>query len=125
MLNRVKASFPARFGAAYGESQAGNYGAALAFSVFLAMFPLILGILAILGLVVHDPTMLAKVQRLIVDVFPGDAHPQLLKALEGTKQSAGVMGVISIAGLIWTGTGLFAAMEFALTEVFGTNTTAT
>jgi uncharacterized BrkB/YihY/UPF0761 family membrane protein len=72
------------------------------------------------GLVVHDPATLAKIQRLVIDVFPGDAQPQLLKALEGVKRGAGWMGIISVAGLVWTGTGLFASMEFVLTQVFGT-----
>ncbi len=120
VVDRLKSSMPARLGTAYGQSQASNFGAALAFNAFLTMFPMILGILAVVGLVIRDPATLLKVQRLIVDVFPGDAQPQLLKALEGVKRSAGIMGVVSVAGLIWTGTGLFASMEWALTQVFGT-----
>jgi len=40
---------------AYGQSQGGNYAASLSFNAFLAMFPLILGMLAIVGFVVNDP----------------------------------------------------------------------
>src|SRR5919204_258397 len=120
MVERLKSSLPFRIVAAYGQSKASNYAAALAFGAFLTMFPLLLGILAIIGFVLHDPATQSRVQSLIVDVFPSDAHAQLLNALHGVKQRAGLMGIISVGGLIWTGTGLFASMEFALTQVFGT-----
>src|SRR5206468_1908487 len=33
--------------------------------------------------------------------------------------SAGLLGVVSIGGLIWTGSGVFATMEFAFAQIFG------
>ncbi len=119
-LETVKSSLPAKTIKAYGASKAGNFGAGLAFNAFLTMLPLVLGILSIIGLVIHDPGTQEKVQSALVGVFPADAHAELLKALDGVKQHAGLLGIVSVIGLIWSGTGLFASMEFALTQIFGT-----
>lgn len=113
-------SFPGRMGRAYGESKAGNYAAALAFNGFMTMFPLMLGLLSIIGLVIHDPSLQGRVQALIIGVFPAEAHQQLGDALKGVRQHAGLLGLVSLGGLIWGGTSFFAAIEFALTQVFGT-----
>jgi membrane protein len=106
--------------AAYGQSKAGSYAAALAFNAFMTMFPLILGLLAIVGLVIQDPGTQERLQNIITGIFPADAHDQLTQAIKGVKKSAGVLGLISIAGLIWGGTSFFASMEFSLTQIFGT-----
>jgi membrane protein len=119
MLKRLQESLLAKTAKAYGESKAGNFGAGLAFNAFLTMFPLVLGILSIIGLVIHDPSVQQKVQEALLGVFPQDAHKELLKALAGVKQNAGLLGAVSIIGLVWSGTGLFASMEFALTQIFG------
>jgi len=104
---------------AFGASQASNYASALAFNAMLSMFPLILGVLAIVGLAVRDPATEAKMQMLIVQSFPGTAHDELISALKGVKQSAGWFGLVSIAGLLWSASGIFASMEFVFAEIFG------
>jgi membrane protein len=120
MLRRIRSSLPVRVLSAYGSSHAGNYAAALAFAGFLAMFPMMLGALSIVGLLIRDPATEARFQTLILQLFPSTAQPQLLDALRGVKQSAGWIGLVSIGGLIWSASGIFSTMEFALTQIFGT-----
>ena len=120
MLQRLKSSWPGRLATAYGQSKAGNYAAGLAYNAFMTMFPLILGLLSIVWLVVHDPGTEQRLQDLIVGIFPPDAHSQLGEALKGVKRNSGLFGIISIVGLIWGGTSFFTSMEFALTQIFGT-----
>jgi membrane protein len=84
------------------------------------MFPMILGALSIVGLLIRDPATEARFLHLIVQMFPNTAQQQLLDALAGVKQSAGWMGIVSLGGLIWSASGIFSTMEFALTQVFGT-----
>jgi membrane protein len=105
---------------AYGESQAGNYAAALAFAAFLAMFPMMLGALSIIGFAIRDPATEARFQNLILQLFPGNAQPELQSAIHGVRQSAGWFGIVSLVGLVWSASGVFATMEFALTQIFGT-----
>lgn len=120
LLDSVKRTLPVRVITAYGESQASNYAAALAFAAFLAMFPMILGALSIIGLAIRDPATEIRFQNLILQVFPGDAQPELQKAIHGVRQSAGLLGLVSLGGLVWSASGIFATMEFALTQIFGT-----
>jgi len=119
-VRRAQQTVPIRVLTAFGESQASNYAAALAFSGFLAMFPMMLGALSIIGLMIRNPGTEAHFQALILQVFPGNAQPELSSAIQGVKQSAGWMGLVSIGGLVWSASGIFATMEFALTEIFGT-----
>jgi membrane protein len=120
LLERFKTSWPGRLATAYGQSKAGSYAAGLAFNAFMTMFPLILGLLSIVGLVIQDPDTQQRLQDIITGIFPPDAHEQLKAAIQGVKHNAGLLGLISVVGLIWGGTGFFASMEFALTQIFGT-----
>ncbi len=111
---------PFRVITAYGESQASNYAAALAFAAFLSMFPMILGALSIIGYAIRDPATEARFQNLIFQLFPGSAQVELQSAIHGVRQSAGWLGLVSLAGIVWSAGGIFATMEFALTQIFGT-----
>ena len=116
----ISSWLPVRVLIAYGESQAGNYALALAFSCMLAMFPLVLGVLSLVGFAIRDPATETRAQTLIINLFPGAAQPQLLDALVGVKRSAGWMGMLSVAGLLWSAGSIFSTMEFAFTQIFGT-----
>jgi membrane protein len=111
---------PFRVIAAYGESQASNYAAALAFAAFLAMFPMMLGALSVVGYAIRDQATEARFQNLILQLFPGSAQPELQSAIHGVRQSAGWLGIVSLGGILWSASGIFATMEFALTQIFGT-----
>jgi membrane protein len=120
MLRRARSWVPVRVLIAYGSSQAGYYAAALAFAGFLAMFPMMLGVVAVVGLVIRDPGTEAGFQNLLSHLFPNNAQPQMLEALRGVKQSAGWLGLVALGGLLWSASGIFSTMEFALTQIFGT-----
>ena len=111
---------PARVLAAYGASRASNFALAVAFAGFMSMFPIVLGMLSLIGLAIRDPQTEAHFQSLILQVFPANAQFELDKALHSVKQSAGWLGLVSLGGLLWSASSIFATMEFALTEVFGT-----
>ncbi len=106
VLKRLGSWRPVQVLMAYGASQGGNYAASLSYNAFLAMFPLILGILSIIGLAVKDPGVQKTLYTGIVSVFPSDAHAQILQTLEGVKHNAGILGILSILGLLWSGTSL-------------------
>jgi membrane protein len=116
---KIQSWLPVRVLSAFGQSQASSYASALAFNAMMAMFPLILGVLAIIGLSIRDPVTELKFQSLIVQSFPGTAQPEVLGALKGVKASAGWFGLVSIGGLIWSASGIFATMEFVFAQVFG------
>jgi len=120
LVERAQKTLPARVLAVFGQSQASNYALALAFAGFMSMFPMILGALSIIGLAIRDPATNMHFQILVIQIFPTSAQPELQKALQGVKESAGWLGLLSIAGLIWSASSIFGTMEFALTQIFGT-----
>jgi membrane protein len=120
LIDRFRSSLAFRIVSAFGESQASNYASALAFAGFLAMFPMILGALSIVGLAIRDPGTEAQFQTLILQMFPASAQPELLNAIHGVKQSAGWMGLVSLVGLLWAAVGIFSTLEFAFSQIFGT-----
>jgi len=71
LAKRVQSTVPLRVVSAYGQSQASNYAAALAFAAFLAMFPMMLGVLSLIGLAIRDPATEVRFQNLILQAFPG------------------------------------------------------
>jgi membrane protein len=117
-LARARAWFPIRLAQAYVASEAGNYAGSLAFNAFVSMFPLILGVLAVVGFVIRQPEVEARAQTAIVGFFPPDAHQQIAATLNGIQRNSGILGVISVLGLIYSGTNLFATMEWVLDKVF-------
>lgn len=112
-------SYPGRLIGAFGSSQAGNYASGLAFNAFLSMFPLILGSLAILGFVTQSASARATVLAAILGFFPQSAHIELSSAFSGLQHNSGLFSVVSVVGLVWSGSSLFTSMEFALGMVIG------
>lgn len=101
-----------------GRISAGNYAMAVAMSALFSMFPLILAVLAVTGLVLPDPARQSQVYHSIAGIFPASSQSEILSALHGVKHNAGLLGVIALIGLLWAGTNLFASLEFALSKVF-------
>ena len=120
LAERARATLPVRVLTAYGESQASNFALALAFAGFMSMFPIMLGTLSLIGLAIRDPATETHFQSVILQIFPASAQPELERGLTGVKQSAGWLGLVSLGGLLWSASSIFATMEFALTEIFGT-----
>jgi membrane protein len=112
-------SYPGRLIAAFGASQAGNYASAMAFTAFVSMFPLILGLLSVLGYATGSESAKTAALSAILGFFPSDAHPGLANLFNSIQQNRGLLGIVGIAGLLWSGSSLFTGMEFALGVVVG------
>ena len=121
LLARFRATLPGRVAYGYFESQTPNYAAGLAFNAFLTMFPIILGLVAILGLFLRDTAFFTAVERVLVSIFPVDARDdrEIEATLRAATQHAGTLGLVSLLVLVWSGTGLFASLEFALNHIYG------
>jgi membrane protein len=115
----IARTYPGRLIAAFGASHAGNYASGMAFTAFVSMFPLILGLLAILGYATQSPSATESARAAIVGFFPSDAHKQLTDLLVTIQQNRGTLGIVGIVGLVWSGSSLFTGMEFSLGTVVG------
>jgi membrane protein len=118
-ISRLARTYPGRLIQAYGASQAGNYASGLAFTAFISMFPLILGMLAILGIATQSPHTRSSFLNAVLTFFPADARSTLIGTLDVVRQHSGLLGIIGIVGLLWSGSSLFVSMEFALGRMVG------
>lgn len=119
IAGRVARTYPARLILAFVASGAGNYSGALAYNAFMSMFPLIVGLLAIIGLVTHDPSTRQHFINGALTYFPSDSRQALTNALDGVRSNSGIFGALGIIGMFWAGTNLFVSMEFTLGRMFG------
>ena len=111
-------TLPARVADAYFGRSVQSYAAGLAFNAFVTMFPVAIGLLSLLGFFVQSRPIEREVQHVLLFAFPQEAHQELAVSLRELRRHAGTLGLLSILGLVWASTGLFASLEFALNRVF-------
>lgn len=102
----------------YSEDRGGLLAAVVAYNALFSMFPLILAILAIIGLVLQDPDVRAQAQDLVVQSLPPSAQSSVLEVVEGTSRRPGLFGLIGLLGLFWSGSGLFGALEVSFNQIY-------
>ncbi|HEX2193120.1 MAG TPA: YihY/virulence factor BrkB family protein [Acidimicrobiales bacterium] len=96
----------------------GNYlAAAITLAGFLALFPLLLVGIAVLGVFSHASTDLAG--EVVSQLgLTGDAARTMTRAIDQAEQSRRAASVLGFVGLLWTGLGVVGAMQFGLNTVW-------
>ena len=123
LVERIKALPPVRavlrVQSRYGEEAGGVLANGLAFQAFISLFPLLLLGLSVIGFVLADrPDLAERWNEAVRDGVPG------LSALVGenldvvTRSRAGT-GLIGLAGLAWTGTGLVRVGRAIVLNILG------
>jgi membrane protein len=99
-----------------------NLASMMAYSLITAIFPILLTILSIVGIVLHAflDRHIDDLARALTSVFPGTLHsvinlPDLLRSL---VQITGPLAVVSLLALLWLGSNLFANVESAFSIIF-------
>jgi membrane protein len=101
----------------YGELKGNNLAAAVAFQSFLSLFPLLLVIVAGIGLfAANDETVGADIVRQLG--LQGDAADIVTDAVETAATSPATAGPIGLAGLLWSGLGLVNALQYSMDQVW-------
>lgn len=97
----------------YRELNGTYLASSVTLSSFLSLFPLLLFAIAIIGFFsAGSPTLAGDViERLGVS---GDAAEGITAALDNAERSRRAASVIGIVGLLWSGLGLVAAVQYAI-----------
>ena len=97
----------------YGELNGNHVAAAITLAGFLALFPLLLLGIAVLGFFSHNSADLAGdvVSRLGLTGSAATVVTDAIGKAEGSRRAASVVGFL---GLLWTGLGLVGAMQYGL-----------
>src|SRR5438552_2709914 len=120
LLNEGKA-----FGEKFGKDWGMNLCSLLAYNFLGAMFPLLLGILA-LGAVFLPADMVSQIGTGLNGAIPSAANGanglnlDFNTVLDNFKKASGVTAIISLLALLWTGSSLFGVMENCFSIIYRT-----
>jgi membrane protein len=102
----------------YGRDSGGYLSAAIAYYAFLSLFPLLLLAFSVIGfLLAGSPGVQEDVADRIAEAVPGleTIVGRNIDALVAARTGAGLIG---LAGVLWTGTGVVGAARNAVRRVF-------
>ena len=121
-LEALKQSVPGKVVVKFGEDKAINWATLIAWNGLLSMFPILLVMASVLGLIlglVHYDA--AVLNRDIASAFPdANLQDQIFKALEGFKRRSGIFAIVGFAGLMFGGSALFGSMEQGFAIIYHT-----
>ncbi|HEX2038174.1 MAG TPA: YhjD/YihY/BrkB family envelope integrity protein [Acidimicrobiales bacterium] len=126
MLERLFAPLTRRWGWArtalrvqqrFDELHGASLAAAVTLTAFLSLFPLLLVLIAVVGWFSSQADDLAM--QLVERIgFTGAAADLVTSAIDSAEQSRRFATVLGVAGFLWTGLGLVAALQRALNSVW-------
>lgn len=102
----------------YSELRGNNVAAAVTFQAFVSLFPLLLVIVGVLGLVArHGDVDVAG--RIIGNLgLTDEAAETIQNAVKTAEDTGAVAGPLGLIGLLWSGLGLVSALQFALNQAW-------
>lgn len=102
----------------FGDDNAGSLASNMAYSAFAAVFPLLLLLITILGIVAsHDASARDRILHSALSEFPVIGN-QLGHNIHAIQRSSALALAIALAGLVWSSTGLAQAGLFAMSQVW-------
>jgi membrane protein len=94
----------ARAGGRYERTQGDLMAAGVTYFAFLALFPMLLLVASIIGLVLAGNALLQQeLFDAIRQTFPGSVGGQLVREVAGAVHGAGVIGLVALAGFLYAG----------------------
>jgi membrane protein len=123
LVSRAARLFPVRVVRKFMEHGGGSQAVLIAWNALTAIFPIALALAAIGGLVLSLAGISSDaIAGQVVAVFPNDTGAQAaaLHALDVLRRQTVLFAVAALVGFVWTGSGLFGAMEEAFGAVFQT-----
>ena len=104
----------------YTENNGNQYAGAITFFSFLALFPLILLAVSIIGFVLNaNPELQQQLLNNIGENVPGSLGETLQSAVDSAIANRTAVGVIGLVGLLVTGLGWIANLRMAINSVWG------
>lgn len=102
----------------YLGSGASQYAGMLAFSLFVAMVPLTVGVLTLWGSLSRSPSRFSVAKELVVSMFPTVTQGPVRQAVLDAGEHASAVALLSLAALLWFSTGVFSTTGFALNRIY-------
>jgi membrane protein len=101
-----------------GEDDATHLAAGVAYYAMFSVIPLILGLLAIMGLALNSPPLQQRFLDFVTSNMPGSSG-FVSSNVEQVVRWRGTLSVVAIISLLWSGRAVFAAMNRAINRAWG------
>ncbi|HYM49668.1 MAG TPA: YihY/virulence factor BrkB family protein [Candidatus Limnocylindrales bacterium] len=130
-LQRLLSTLPGRVLQKFLQDQAPNWAVLIAWNALFALFPIIVFIAAVLGLIaglIGESKMVAcqaigqtsALDCTLLKALPQNLVPGAYDALHHFENQKGLLFVVGFVGLLWGGSALFGAMEQAFAVIYHT-----
>ena len=103
-----------------GADGASEVVGAIAYYVILSMFPLLLGIISLLGFFLPSATVQEQVFKFVETNLPA-ATDVLRLNITGIIQVRGPLGIVSVVALFWSAGAMFSAISRGVNRAWGLN----
>lgn len=100
-----------------GEDDATQMAAGVAYYVFFSLFPLLLGLMALMGIFLQSQELQRDVLKLVGENFPGSSD-FIESNISNVVRFRGALGIASIIGLFWSASAVFGAIGKALNRAW-------
>ena len=99
------------------DDDATHMAAGVAYYAILSLFPLTIGLLAVINPILESETVKTELLHFFQTYLPGSADT-LEANLESTEQIRGIFGVIGLLGLFWMASAIFGAISRAVNRAW-------
>ena len=100
-----------------GDDDATHMAASVSYYAVLSLFPLTMGMIAVIGLVADSPERQEQVIEFVADFLPG-SEEFVRDSVEGVVRLRGVLGIGSIFGLMWAASAVFGSITRAVNRAW-------
>ena len=126
----LKSSIPGKLGQKFIEDQAPNWAVLIAWNALFALFPIVVFMAAVLGIVAgvigESRTVYCHAVRsqttpldcTLLSILPAQTVRGAFEAIHHFQEQKGLLIVIGVVGLLWGGSALFGAMEQAFAVIY-------
>jgi len=115
--------FPVRVARKFVQHDGPNQAILIAWNYLTSVFPIALALAAIGGLVLNAAGFTPQTfAEQLGALLPGDlgTRQALIEGINSLQQQTGLFALLALVGFIWTGSGLFGAMDTVFSIVFET-----
>jgi membrane protein len=115
----VRWSLPVRWVLGYLNSPAPHYAPAIAFNAFVAIFPITLGLVALLVITSPGRLVTREVEHIILEAFPVGTRADIGHLIYSAVKHPKTLGIFYLLAMLWSCSALFSCIGGALNALHG------
>lgn len=108
-----------RVGVKSGRDRVGDMAAAISYYVLLSVFPLLLGLIGLLGLFLPSQSVQSSLLDFFHTYLPGTTSDVITHNIDAVIRLRAPLGVVGLVGLLWTGSTLFSSVNRFVNYAWG------